>query len=395
VDRGLECVPSMYPRQWLYLFGEEGVVYSDTRNRFAGLDASAVAAYRAFEAGASIQDLRAFQDGRGLSSDDGLEAIYALALGDFPPEEARLEWPAPEHPRPDPLRATNSASANSGFANVEILGIPVSVEYPVGPFEHLCRDSFRNCPPTTQPARHCLSAQLEEGGGWTIDANGYELLSSLQAEQLGLGFLHAVRSLLYAEAEYDVAFHASMVADRDQGIMLCAPRESGKSTLAAHLVAQQFELVTDEPALLHLDDASVFPLPMPISLKEGSWPVLQRQWPQLAGAPVHTRSDGTRICLLHPAQARFPAPSRRLTHIVFPEYRSSSAADAERLTPLRTLSLLNEGGMILGKHLARQGFEAFLRLVCVVPAYKLRYASLYEAGELIHKITGESAKERS
>jgi len=386
MDRGLDCVPSTCPRQWLYLIGDEGVVYSETRNRFAGLDASAIAAYRAFDAGASIQDLRGFQDKRDPSSEfeDGLEAIYALAQGTFPLEETRLEWPVLDHLEP----------ADSGSANVEILGIPVYVEYPPGPLEHLCHDCFRNCPPTTQPVRHRLSAQYEDGH-WAIYANGHELLSSLQAEQLGLGFLHAVRSLLYAEAEYDVAFHASMVADRAHGIMLCAPRESGKSTLAAYLVAQRFELVTDEPALLHLDDASVSPLSMPISLKEGSWPVLQRDWPQLAGALVHTRSDGTRICLLHPRQARFPALPQRLSHIVFPDYRSSSAADAERLSPLRTLSLLNESGMILGKHLAREGFEAFLRLVCATPAYKLRYASLQEAGELMHKMTGESSRERS
>jgi hypothetical protein len=381
MDRGLDCVPSRCPRQRLYLIGDEGVVYSETRNRFAGLDASAVAAYRAFDAGASIQDLRAFQDKRDLSSEfeDGLEAIYDLAQGTFPPEEARLEWPGLDHLKP----------ADAESAKIEILGLPVYVEYPSGPLEHLCRDSFRNCPPTTQPPRHRLSAQCEDGH-WAIYANGHELLSALQAEQLGLGLLHAVRSLLYAEAEYDVAFHASMVADRAHGIMLCAPRESGKSTLAAYLVAREFELVTDEPALLHLDDASVSLLSMPISLKEGSWSVLQHAWPQLAGTPVHTRSDGTKICLLHPPQAHFPALPRRLTHIVFPEYRSSSAACAERLNPLRTLSLLNESGMILGKHLAREDFEAFLRLVCVTPAYKLRYASLQEAGELIHEMTSES-----
>jgi hypothetical protein len=388
------------------LFGNEGVVYSETRNRFAGLDTSAVAAYRAFDAGASIQDLRAFHDQRELSPvlGDGLEAIYDLAQGTFPPEEARLNWPSPEHLRPDPVRPRNagsaapasasSSAATSGSATVEILGIPVYIEYPLGPFEDFCRDSFRNCRPTTQPARHRLSAQFEDGN-WAIYGNGHELLSLLQAEQLGLGFLHGVRSLLYAEAEYDVAFHASMVADGDHGIMLCAPRESGKSTLAAHLVAQQFELVTDEPALLRLDDGSVSPLSMPISLKEGSWSVLQRDWPQLAGAFVHTRSDDTRICLLHPPQTRFPAPPRRLTHIVFPEYSSSTATEAERTSPLRTLSLLNESGMILGKHLAREGFEAFLRLVCVTPAYKLRYASLEEAGELIHKMTSESSKEQN
>jgi hypothetical protein len=172
-----------------------------------------------------------------------------------------------------------------------------------------------------------------------------------------------------------------MVTDGDHGIMLCAPRESGKSTLAAYLVTRGFELLTDEPALLHLDTCSVSSLCLPVSLKEGSWTVLQHEWPQLARAPIHVRSDGAKIRLLHPP-LRFSAPSRRLTHIIFPEYGSSFVAHAEPLPPLRTLSLLNEGGMLLAQHLARDTFEAFLRLVCEAPAYIFRYDSLQEADRM-------------
>ncbi|MGA7316274.1 MAG: hypothetical protein WBX22_20150, partial [Silvibacterium sp.] len=77
---------------------------------------------------------------------------------------------------------------------------------------------------------------------------------------------------------------------------------------------------------------------------------------------------------------------RRLTHIIFPEYGSSSVAHAEPLPPLRTLSLLNEGGMLLAQHLVRDTFEAFLRFVCETPAYIFRYDSLQEADRMFDKL---------
>jgi hypothetical protein len=367
----LRRIASAHPEQWLYLLGDEGVVYSETQNRFAGLDAAAVSAYQAFDAGAAIEDLRTSGNAaRSSQLEDLLDTIYALSQGIFPDEAARVQWPILQHPV---------------IANVEIHGIPVFLEYPADPPAYLCRDPFLNCPATRQPARYHVSAQLKENG-WAIYGNGSELVSTLREEQLGLGFLHAARSLLYAGADYDVAFHAAMAADDDRGVMLCAPREAGKSTLAAYLAAQGFALLADEPSLLHLDTCAVDRLCLPVSLKEGSWAVLRREWPQLAGAPVHMRSDGAKIRLLHPPPANLPTAPRRLTHILFPEYRSSCAAHAERVSPLRTLSLLNEGGMILAEDLTRDKFEAFLRLACATPSYIFRYDSLPEAGRMIREL---------
>lgn len=379
---GFGRITTTCARQWLYLLGDEGVVYSEAQNRFAGLDAAGVAAYRAFDAGAQMEDLRFVHAGRPSSaSDDGLKAIHALSRGNFPAEDARWDCPTIDKPR---------------ASNIAIHDIPVLLDYPAGPLEDLCRDYFRNCHATMQPARCHLSAQHAEDG-WTIYVNGRKLLSSLRDEQIGLGLLHAARSLLYAEAEYDVAFHAAMLADCDCGVMLCAPREAGKSTLAAYLMAHGFDLLTDEPALLNLDTGSVASLRLPVALKEGSWTVLQDDWPQLSGAPIHIRSDGMKIRLLHPLQPGFSAHSRRLTHILFPHYNPASVPHAERLSPLHTLSLLNEGGMLLGKYFDRHRFEALLRFVSLTPAYAIRYASLREALHMIRDLSSpvESSRDPS
>jgi hypothetical protein len=59
---------------------------------------------------------------------------------------------------------------------------------------------------------------------------------------------------------------------------------------------------------------------------------------------------------------------------------------AERLSPLRRLSLLNEGGMLLAEHFTQDKCEAFLRLVRITPAHAVRYTSLEEAAQIIHQL---------
>jgi len=68
------------------------------------------------------------------------------------------------------------------------------------------------------PARWRRSAQ-PTGYGWAIRINDREVFSLQHDRQIGLGMLHAVRSLLYAQGRYDVALHAGMVPGDDYGLL--------------------------------------------------------------------------------------------------------------------------------------------------------------------------------
>jgi hypothetical protein len=372
---GLQCLDTSCEQQWLYTIGEEGVIYSEAQNCFAGLDAAGVLAYQAFDAGVAVDDLLDLHKAAGgnKATTETLHRIFMLSRGQFPASNTPQppSWPALMDER---------------IANLEIHGIPLKFEYPdKKPLKNLSRDCFRSCqfPGKSRPARHHLDVQ-PIGDRWAVCINNYEFFSLLRDEQIGLGFLHAVRSILYADAEYDVAFHAAMVADDRRGIMLCAPRESGKSTLAAYLVAKEFHLITDEPALLNLNTASISALEMPISLKEGSWKVLISEWPQLASAPIHVRSDTVKIRLLHPTRERATGKPARLSHIVFPRYSPTATAVLERLSPIHALELLNTGGILLGTHVRQKAFEYLLTLIGKIPAYTLNYRDLAEAHALIN-----------
>jgi hypothetical protein len=58
----------------------------------------------------------------------------------------------------------------------------------------------------------------------------------------------------------------------------------------------------------------------------------------------------------------------------------------ESLSPLHTLRLLNEGGMLLAKQFARANFEALLQSLWQTPAHRLQYASLEEAHRMLQEI---------
>lgn len=386
----IERVACSCAGQWLYLFGEEGgVVYSAAQGRFVGLDAAGVAAFLALDAGMPLESVQAASLQTEVDGEKApghiLESIYELAGGIFPSVDSPEDWP----------EIGASASADAAGMILEVGGIPVSVQVPRGPLEKLCGDYFQGCRRTVQPPRCYLTVQSTESQqsepGWTILVNGREFMRIAQPDQLGLGLMHAARSMQYHQGTHDVAFHAAMVADENCGLLLCAPCGSGKSTLAAYLTATGFDLLADEPALLQLDSWSVQPMPLPISLKQGSWSCLQTEWPQLGDAPIHTRSDEVPIRLLHMPEKKISPRPQRITHFVFPQYSSlyspSSPPLPERLTPLRALCLLNHGGLLFARNSTEQQFERFLDLLCRTPAFTLPFSSLTYAGTALRTIS--------
>lgn len=386
VQSAFERIACATPRQWLYLFEDGGVVFSESSNRFAGLGASGVAAYLALDGGASLADLRHSFCGdlANAAASTNLEAIFALTRGIFPRDESDSEiWPEPD--------LSGNISKSPSSSRVHLHGISMQVDFPAGIGGELCRDCFRGSQACAEPVRWRIAAQ-QKNACWVIFLNGQELFSLADERQMGLGMLHAARSLVYTEGQYDVGFHAGMVAGDDFSLMLCAPREAGKSTLAAYLVAQGYDLIADEPALLDLASGAVAPLRLPISLKEGSWTVLEEQWPQLASAPVHLRSDGRRIRLLHPGNISWR--QRQATQIVFPRYKPDVAPEFEFLSPLQTLQLLHEGGMLLAKSFSRERFESLLEWLVRIPGYRMQYASLEEAQLMLEKSSDATGNSR-
>jgi hypothetical protein len=42
--------------------------------------------------------------------------------------------------------------------------------------------------------------------------------------------------------------------------------------------------------------------------------------------------------------------------------------------------------MLFARHIARDGFENFLKLVCLMPAYRIHYGSLPQADKMLREV---------
>lgn len=119
-----------------------------------------------------------------------------------------------------------------------------------------------------------------------------------------------------------LVIHAAVVEKRGIGILLPAPSGAGKSTLTAALVAEGWRLLSDEVALISLNDGQVWPFPRPISLKNDSIELIAKRYPKL---PDFTAFDGTpkgRVAYVHAPVEAVMAAGRPTTpqFAIFPRY---------------------------------------------------------------------------
>lgn len=169
--------------------------------------------------------------------------------------------------------------------------------------------------------------------------------------------------------------HASAAATAAGTVLLCGGSGAGKSTLLAGLIARGLRYVGDDVVPIAAGTGRPWPTRLAISLKEGSWPLLANQFPELAAAPA-TRFGGRTMRYLWPGEARTVAleAGRPVALLVFPRRRPGTEPAVARLDVLSTLLRLGEGGSVLPATDA--GLNEFLAWLERTPAFELTYDRL-------------------
>lgn len=166
----------------------------------------------------------------------------------------------------------------------------------------------------------------------------------LAGADLALARSELVRHLLLASGagrRWLAVLHAAAVSDGRAAVLLCGASGSGKSTLTARLVASGLALVTDDYAPLEAGTRGLWPTPFGMSVKAGSWPLLDPLLPGLAACPpVSTRG---RVQRYLPPPRREQEP-RRVAALVFPAYVPGRPCRAEPLRPREALALIVHAG---------------------------------------------------
>jgi HprK-related kinase A len=103
-----------------------------------------------------------------------------------------------------------------------------------------------------------------------------------------------------AHAHQYVVIHAAAIERDGRAIIMPAPPGSGKSTLCAALIHRGWRLLSDELALLSLEDGAIHALARPVSLKNQSIDIIQRFEPRaVLSSRTHDTAKGT-VALMKP-----------------------------------------------------------------------------------------------
>lgn len=147
--------------------------------------------------------------------------------------------------------------------------------------------------------------------------------------------------LLQASLDADpdrLHLHAGLVSTSNRGLLIGGHAGCGKSTLVAQLLRAGFGYHTDERVAV--DDAlTLGPLPKPLSVVAGSFPVLADFDPTATGHGVASpRLWHVPASVIGPGSARTSPPE--LAGIVLVEYRNGAALESAEMHPITVARVL-------------------------------------------------------
>jgi HprK-related kinase A len=197
---------------------------------------------------------------------------------------------------------------------------------------------------------------------------------------------------IYSYANIYLIFHAAVVEKGGQAILMPGDPGSGKSTICAAMVNRGWRLLSDELALVSLQDLTVVAVPRPVSLKNESIEVIRRfAATAVIGQPTADTAKGTVAHMRAPRDSvnrdqEIAAP----TWIIFPRYVASGPVRLQQESRGRALMRIARSSFNYSV-LGASGFKAAAGLVDRCNSYDLTYGDLNQALTMIDTLEPPAA----
>jgi hypothetical protein len=225
-----------------------------------------------------------------------------------------------------------------------------------------------------------LEAWTEGDTGW-IRRGGRCVVKDTPLS-LRANLLKEIAGFWNPEVEWLAMLHAGAVAKGSRCVLLPATTGAGKSTLVAALVHRNFELLTEDLALITNRDLNVAILPHAIKVREGSWGTLHSLCPDLDSLPTYVENgQNCRFMSSGRVSALTQMPARCL---VFPRFVPGAPTEVNDLSTFDALARLADSGLWVDEDHGK--IAIFLKWFQSTPKYSLVYSDIEAAVRVIEDL---------
>lgn len=177
-------------------------------------------------------------------------------------------------------------------------------------------------------------------------------------------------------------FHAGVLSNGEQLVMLPGAAGSGKSTLTAGLMHAGLCYYSDEVALFSPDNPAIRPFPIALCSKSTAWPTLEALFSDFSTLPDYVRLDNKRVRYQPPkVNLSDPQYDRALTvrSLVFPRYSPDVSTQLIPISRVDALQRLMEECLAVRKPLTISDVEGLAQWIGSVDCYELPNSSLHSS----------------
>jgi len=186
-----------------------------------------------------------------------------------------------------------------------------------------------------------------------------------------------------SNAHQYLIIHAAVIEKNGFAVIMPAPPGSGKSTLCAALVNRGWRLLSDELALISLEDGRAIPLPRPVSLKNQSIDVIREYEPSvfinravrdtMKGTVAHMKPSTDSV--VRALETAVPA------WVIFPRYEKGAATLLQARPKGETLLKVADNAFNYSL-LGTSGFHILADMIDTCDCYDFTYSELDQAIEV-------------
>jgi len=224
----------------------------------------------------------------------------------------------------------------------------------------------------------------KESSKWEVFLGKDILISGKNLNEIILPAIAHVYELAIRKEPYLILLHASGVSYGDGSIIFPAIGGSGKSTLCAALIKNNFGYISDDIIPVSYKSGQLISFPFAIGIKKGSWKILEKFYPELPKTTIFG-NNALEVKYLSPSNTkikRYHSPS----YLIIPCYKKGVTASIEKTPSIEGLKAIIEGESLIKQPFDNEDIKKLVNWVKGLKCYKITYDNLDEATRLIQKI---------